>query len=218
MPTRSRRLDRALSRTRELTAQAARDIVLARTNAGLSQDAAAASVGLSGSTYGRIERGELRHVSLAQLCRAGAAVGLKGVFRFYPDGDPLRDAAQSRLLGRLRPHVPPAVGWRLEVGLPGQGDPRAWDCVLTFADGRVAIEAETRIWDAQAMWRRVAQKLRDDVTIAHVILLVAETPGNRRAIAAVRDLLRADLPLDTRQVLQAIRAGRPPAASGIVFL
>jgi transcriptional regulator with XRE-family HTH domain len=218
MPTRDRRLDRAVHRSRELIDVAARDLMLARTNAGLSQADAGRSVGISRSQLGRIERGELRNVTLEQLCRAAAAVGLRGTFRLFPDGDPLRDTAQTRLLGRLRPLVPALVGWRLEVGLFGQPDSRAWDCVLTFPDGQVAVEAETRIRDAQALWRRISLKLRDDRTIGHVILVVGDTPANRRAVTAVRHLLRADLPLDTRQVLHALRLGQNPGASGIVFL
>jgi hypothetical protein len=90
--------------------------------------------------------------------------------------------------------------------------------VLELRRERDAVEAETRIRDGQAMWRRASLKLRDDPTISHVFLLVADTPSNRRAIAEIRELLRLDLPLDTRGVLSALGNGRCPGAGGVVFL
>jgi hypothetical protein len=42
--------------------------------------------------------------------------------------------------------------------------------------------------------------------------------ANRRALAVGRDALRHDYPLDTREVLTALVAGRQPPANGIVIL
>ena len=55
-------------------------------------------------------------------------------------------------------------------------------------------------------------------TISHVFLLVADTPANRIAIAEIRELLRPDLPLDSRSILSALAKGRCPGAGGILFL
>lgn len=214
----NRRLDRALRLSRDLTVEAAREIMLSRDQAGLSQDAAGSAVGMSGSQYGRIERAELRHVSVEQLSRAASAVGLRPSLRLYPDGDAVRDAGHIRLLERLRNRLAPALPWRTEVPLHGQRDLRSWDAQILYPGGRDAVEAETRIRDAQATWRRIAMKLRDDPTVDHVILLIADTPSNRRAIALVRELLRSELPLDTRSVLIALAAGRSPGANGVAFL
>ncbi len=194
------------------------DVQLARQHSGLGQDAAGRAAGISGSQFGRIERGELRHVTVEQLCRAGAAVGLRLSARFYPDGDPVRDIAQVRLLDRLRVRLPSGLSWRTEVPVNCAADLRSWDAQILSPGSRVAIEAETRIRDAQATWRRIAMKLRDDRTVDHVLVLVADTPMNRRAIGAVRELLRSEVPLDSRAVLAAIDRGRSPGASGIVFL
>ena len=104
-----------------------------------------------------------------------------------------------------------------EVPLGRRGDPRAWDAQCRPARRIVAIEAEMRLSDLQALDRRVALKRRDgDLDL--VILLVADTVGNRRAIVAHRDSLRASFPLDTRAVLAALRAGQAPTSSGIVIL
>jgi transcriptional regulator with XRE-family HTH domain len=214
----NRRLDRALRLSRELTVDAAREILLSRDQAGVSQDAAASAAGMSGSQYGRIERAELRHVTIEQLSRAASAVGLRPTLRFYPDGDAVRDAGHVRLLERLRSRLAGRLQWRTEVPLNGQGDLRSWDAQIWYSPGRDAVEAETRLRDAQAAWRRTAMKLRDDPTVDHVLLLLADTPANRRAVALVRELLRSELPLDTRSVLAALAAGRSPGANGLMFL
>jgi hypothetical protein len=218
MAGRDRRLDRALALFRDVNHEMGREIGLARGTAGVSQDAAGASVGMSGSQFGRIERGELRSVSVEQWCRAAAAVGLRLHIRAYPDGDALRDIPQARLLARFRGRLNAGVQLRTEVPLYGRTDLRAWDGVIDFPAERDAVEAETRIRDGQAMWRRVALKRRDDPTISHVFLLVADTPANRRSIAEIRELLRPDLPLDSRIILSALAKGRCPGAGGILFL
>jgi len=160
----NRRLDRALRLSREPTVEAGREILLGRDQAGLSQDDAASAAGMSGSQFGRIERAELRRVSVEQIARAASAVGLRPSLRLYPDGDAVRDAAHVGLLERLRSRLPSQLAWRTEVPLHGQRDLRSWDAQISYAPGRDAVEAETRIRGAQATWRRTATKLRDDPT------------------------------------------------------
>jgi hypothetical protein len=159
----------------------------------------------------------VRYVTLDQVARAASAVGLKLWARLYPDGDPIRDAAHARLLDRLRACVKPPLDWRPELPLPDDSD-RAWDSVVIPPEDLVGVEAETRITDGQATWRKVQLKRAADPRIRHVILLVADTRNNRRALALIRESLRDELPLDTRAVLKALREGRSPGASGIVIL
>ena len=107
-----------------------------------------------------------------------------------------------------------------EVPLPIEGDLRAWDAEIRGREPRpwrARIEAETRIADGQALERKLALKLRDDPG-GHLILLVADTRANRRALAALGPGLREMLPLGAREVLGALDAGREPAGSGIVML
>jgi hypothetical protein len=59
---------------------------------------------------------------------------------------------------------------------------------------------------------------RRDAGANLVILLIADTAGNRRALRAHRESLRASFPLDTRAILAALRAGGAPKSSGIVVL
>jgi transcriptional regulator with XRE-family HTH domain len=188
-----------------------------RLAAGISQGVAGRAVGMSHAQYGRIERGVLPNVTLAQLCLACTAVGKKLVVRAYPDGEPVRDAAQLALLGRLRSELPPSVGWRTEVPLPRPGDLRAWDAVIRVAGGELAVEAETRLTDIQALERRIGLKMRDS-QIDRVILLVNESATNRRVVRTHREDLRAMFPLERREVMAALRSGACPAENGLVLL
>jgi transcriptional regulator with XRE-family HTH domain len=218
MAARDRRLDRALATSRRLAIGAIAEIRDARVASGLSQQAVGLAVGLSASQVARFERGALHDLRLEQVCRLSTAVGLQPSLRFYPDGDPIRDVGQARLLERLRSRIAPQLVWRLEVPLHGQSDSRAWDAVVDGAGCLDAIEAETRLRDLQATERKVARKLRDDTTIQHVILLVADTRMNRRALAEEREALRTQFPLDTREALVNLGQGRCPGASAIVIL
>jgi len=167
--------------------------------------------------FGRIERGRLHRVTVAQLAIASAAVGLRLSSRAYPDGDPVRDEAHTRLLHRFRGELPARTPWRPEVPLPIAGDQRAWDAQCVLDQTTVGIEAEMRLFDLQALDPRIALKRRDG-GIAIVVLLVADTHGNRRHLTVHREVLRPSFPLDSRAVLAAVRVGHPPSASGIVVL
>jgi len=212
-----RRRARATALARNLGIDLGREIGIARRTAGLTQSGAGKVVGISRSQWGRLERGELRNVTIDQSARAAAAVGLKLWARLYPDGDPIRDAAHARLLDRLRRCVRSPLAWRPELPLPDDSD-RGWDSAIVPPGELIGVEAETRITDGQATWRKVQLKRRDDPRIGHVILLAADTRNNRRALALIRESLRDELPLDTRAVLSALRKGRSPGASGIVIL
>src|SRR5262245_18431260 len=205
MPDTGRRSHQGAALARALGIEAAKEIREARRNAGLSQRAAARAAGMSASQFGRLERGEIRRPKLEQICRAGAAVGLRMWLRAFPDGDPIRDAGHVRRLERFRAPLGPAIRWRTEVPVHGAQAHRGWDCIAEATPERIGVEAETRFRDAQATWRKAQRKLNDDPTVGPVILLVADTKANRRAPAMVRESLRADLPLDTRAVLAALR-------------
>jgi hypothetical protein len=100
---------------------------------------------------------------------------------------------------------------------PGAGDLRAWDGLLVFDRIRIAIEAETRLRDAQSLERRYALKMRDG-HVELMILLVSDTAHNRTFLDLHREALRTRFPLDGRQLLPELRAGRAPRDSGILVL
>ena len=157
--------------------------------------------------------GDLTTEDVAAL---GAVVGLEVRLRAYPAGDAIRDAGQVRLLERLRARLHPSLRWRTEVPLPIEGDLRAWDAVIGGKTWQLALDAETVIDDIQALERRLALKRRDG-GVDHVILLVADTARNRRALTSAPAAF-ADLPLRTREILAALRDERDPGGSGIVIL
>jgi hypothetical protein len=152
---------------------------------------------------------------LGRLFRAAAAVGLTPSVRLFPDGDPLRDAGQSRLLARLHAEVHPSLRWRTEVPLPTPGDLRAWDAVVSGPDWWRPVEVEAALRDAQATERRLALKCRDGDAAAPILVL-AETRRNRAALAAAPAAF-ATLPVRTGEILAALRQGEDPC-SGIVFV
>ena len=201
---------------RNLSSALGREIRIARCAAGTSQRETGTRVSMSHSEWSRIERGILEQLTIDQLCRASRAVGLRALIRLVPDADPALDSAQLALLARLRGILPPGVVLRTEVPLPLAGDRRAWDGVLDL-DSHVAVEAESRLTDAQALERRLALKQRDG-RMEILILLVADTRSNREFLELHRESLRSRFPLDSRAILAALRAGRAPPASGIVVL
>jgi hypothetical protein len=159
----------------------------------------------------------LRDLSIDQASRAAAVVGLKVSVKLYPDGDPLRDAAQLGLLERLRVRLPADARWGTEVPFPIPGDRRAWDALIRLGGRRAGCEAETRLLDLQALERRLALKLRDG-EVDVLLLLVSDTVANRRVLYAHREDLRPLLPLDGRRVLASLRAGYLPDQNGLVVL
>ena len=216
MPARVKPIDLARATARRLRNDIGNEVRVARVGASVSQRVAGARVGMSHSQFGRIERAELTDVTVDQLSRACTAVGLKLIMRAIPIADPALDAGQLALLGRFRALLPSGTRFLTEVPLPIPGDLRAWDG-MAFLDRKVAIEAETRPRDIQVVERRCALKARDG-GVDIVVLLLADTAANRAMLDMHREDLRAMFPLDGRQVLRDLRAGRAPAASGIVVL
>jgi hypothetical protein len=170
---------------------------------------------MSRSTIERIESGT-RSTTLREYAAIGAAVGTDVRMRAYAAGDPIRDVGQQRLLERLRVRLDRDLEWRTEVPLPGDLERRAWDAVIRGRAWQLAVEAETVIEDVQALERRLALKRRDG-QVAHVLLVVARTRRNRRALDAAPSVF-TDLAGDPRTVLRALSAGSNPGASAIVLL
>lgn len=165
----------------------------------------------------RTERGDRGSSGLADLARYGAVVGLKFHARFYPAGGGLRDAAQLELLRRLRARIGDRWRWQLEAPLNISGDLRAFDALLTRPEATVAIEAITRLRDAQAQLRAANLKQRDG-NVPRLVLLIKGTQHNREALASAADALATTFPLGTRATLAALSEGTDPGDNGIVLL
>jgi transcriptional regulator with XRE-family HTH domain len=217
MPNRIRRVDEAAIAGRRLQTQLAAELRDARLAAGLRQVQIARAMGCSGARISRIERGLLRNLSVAQLALHASAVGLRLSARLYPASGGLRDSAQLGLLRRLRARIGDRWSWQLEAPLDIPGDLRAFDAVLTGASTTIAIEAITRLHDAQAQLRAVTLKQRDG-RVARLVVLVAANHHNRAALASAADVLATTFPLGTRATLAALGRGEDPGDNGIVLL
>ena len=198
-------------------ARIGRELRDARRSAGLSQVAAGDAAAMSHGQVSRIEHSRLGHVTVDQLARLAAALGLDLVIRTYPAGDPVRDTAQLQLLERLRQRIAPTWRWRTEVPIPIPGDRRAWDAVIANGRTAVGIEAETVLSDIQALQRRIALKSRDS-QLDRLVLLVARTARNRSAIEDAGSGLRETFPISQRAMLVALAERTDPGGSGIVIL
>lgn len=188
----------------------------ARLAAGLSQRSVARVAGLNQSRISRTERAARIPARIDELAAHGAALGLQLSIKVYPEGAPVRDQGQLRVIGRFRRRVGKGFGWRTEVPVGGDGDLRAWDIQLD-GPGSIGIDVETRLHDLQALQRRSELKRRDS-GVDRVVLVVADTRHNRRVLAEHREALRSTFPADTAEVLAALRQGRLPAANGIVLV
>jgi len=193
-----------------------RELRVARILGGKTQAQVAKAIGASNAQVCRIERAGVPKVSLLQLARFGGVVGIRIWVRAYPGGRRLMDAPQIGLLGRLKA---PARGWawQTEVTMPEPGDLRAADAVARNANCTVMIEAITRLADFQAQSRSALAKKRD-LGADRLVLLVANTRANRRALHEAVDIAAASFPLATAEVLRAMEAGEDPGADGIVLL
>ncbi len=188
----------------------------ARLAAGLSQGHVAAVAGTSQSQFSRIELAQAAGATIDEVARCCAALGLRLDVKTFPVGSPVRDAGQLRLLERLRKEVHARWRWASEVLIGQSGDMRAWDVFLS-GPGTVGIDAETRLFDLQALQRRCEAKSRDSGA-DRVVLLVAGTHRNRRILRDHREALRSTFPADTAETLGALRAGVLPERSGLILL
>jgi transcriptional regulator with XRE-family HTH domain len=217
MATKERSFDKGSLRARSILTEMGREVRQARLDHSLSQSVVAQAARTSRAQVSRIERSSAPGASVLELARLLAVVGLELSARAFPAGSPIRDAAHRALIERLRARVAASVAWRFEVAIGGAGDQRAWDAMMLIGAAEIAVEAETRVRDVQALQRRVALKRRDDPSISGVVLLLADTRHNRDLLREHGQALRADYPLAGAAMVAALAAGRDPRGSGVVL-
>jgi len=206
----------AAYRARRQVLEAGRELRIARVAGGRRLADVARKAGLSVPYLSQLERGLAPAIRVADLARIGAAVGLRLSLHFYPlERRPL-DVGQLRILGLLRTRLAPAWRLELEVPVPIPGDLRAADARLT-GPVSIVVEAWTRLADVQAQVR-AAQLKRRDLGADRLLMLIAATATNRRALRLAGDVVRASFPIGTREALGALAAGRDPGGDAIVLL
>ena len=215
MPARQRQRDLATERARSIRVELGRNLRVARLDVDLSLRDVGLAAGMSTSRASRIERGLVPSLTLEQATRLGVAVGLDFAARYYPGGDPIRDAAHRALIERLRLRLHPSLALLTGVPLPIPGDRRAWDAVIRGLDWHMPVEAETRPRDMQALDRRIALKLRD-AGFDELTLLLLNSAHNRRRVAS--GALGARYTIEGRSAMARLADGQHPGGSAIVVL
>jgi transcriptional regulator with XRE-family HTH domain len=199
-----------------LTAAVADELREARLSRGLTQSQIGRAIGAERGWVSAVERAKAKNLTLSRLARHAAALGLRMSVKLYPAGEAIRDAAQVRYTARFVERVGQAWRVRLEVPIPLPGDLRAIDVFLEGAC-TIAVEVATRLRDVQALVR-ASQLKRRDVGATRLIIVVAGTGANRRALAEARPALTATFDLDTQHTMRALAAGIDPGRDAIVVL
>jgi transcriptional regulator with XRE-family HTH domain len=216
MTARERARDRGHRLGLKALGAVAKELRTARLASGASQSAVGALAKVSHATEARYESGTYQGVTIVGAAELLAVVGLGISVSTYPLGDPPRDRDHALLGAAFLEHAAPPLIWRTEVPLPNAGDARSWDAMITGAQRRTGVEFERVIGDVQAQGRRIALKRRDG-GVDYLLVVVADTPANRRALRQWQTFL-PELPrLGIRQVLEALEAGRHPGDGLVLF-
>jgi len=194
-----------------------RELRVSRLITGMRQVDVATLLGTSISHVSRVEHGLIRGIGVPALTRHAAVVGLKPYFKLYPAISRPLDTAQLRLFARFKERIHPRWHIQLEVPMPKLGDLRAADALLTIDGCRCMVEVITRLADFQAQLRSAHLKQRD-LNADRLILVVAGTATNRRALRVAEAALKSALPLGTKLTLRHLAAGTDPDADGLVVL
>ena len=194
-----------------------RELRVARLVSGMTQRDVGTALGRSPSRVSRVEHGLAPGMGIGQLARHAACVGLRPSLRLYPAISRPLDRAQLAVLARFRARLAPAWRVAIEVPMPLSGDLRAADAVVSLPGCRCVVEVITRLADVQAQLRSARRKVRD-LAADRLVLVVAGTSTNRRAVADAGPVLRNALPLGTRLTLARLGAGRDPGADGLVLI
>jgi transcriptional regulator with XRE-family HTH domain len=217
MATRTRPLDEARRVWQRSALEIGDQLRAGRHVLGVTQSQIGAVVGASGSEISRRELGQSRRLTGQKLALHAAAVGLKLSVKLYPVGGGVRDAAQARYVAAFVARAGRMWKVTLEAPIPLAGDLRAVDVLLSSERGRIAVEVITRLSDLQAQLRAAQLKARD-IGATRLILVIAATHANRRALASARPTLLGSFDLDTRHLLAELAAGRDPGSDGILML
>ena len=83
--------------------------------------------------------------------------------------------------------------------------------------GRIGAKAVGRLVDTQGQVRPILLK-QDAAGVDRMILVLADTRHNRRAIIDGRPTIEPAFPLAARQLLSTLRAGELPSANGVLLV
>jgi len=194
-----------------------REIRVGRYRSGMTQARVGKAIGRSASWISLIEGGKVPGVSVSELMLVAAAVGLKLHVATFPALRRPLDAPQLQLLNDFNSRL--HADWRREIEkvMPREGDLRAADELISIDGCSCVVEAVTRLADVQAQVRAARLKVRD-LGADRLILLVRGTNANRRMLREAGQLLVENFPIQTREALKALAAGRDPGGNCLIVL
>lgn len=176
--------------------------------------------GVSPASVRRVEQGD-PSVQLGTLCAVAEAVGIDVVVTGYPaSGISLHDAGQLTVARMICSMAHPS--WQPQLEVPAGDHGEAIDLVLFGPGEIIAAEIDRRLLDFQETHRRNVRK-RDHLAARHrrpvrSVLVTEDTRRNRLAVAPHQELIRAVLPAGTRDVMSAVRSGRPLGRDGLAWV
>jgi transcriptional regulator with XRE-family HTH domain len=219
VPTSERAIDAGTRRAERQVGEIGAELRDRRLSLAQSQEVVATNAHLSRGRFRLIELGQATNLTVLELNRIAAVLGLDPFVKLYPGGPPVRDAGQTGRLTRFLADIRMPLSYRAEVSLPRVDDrpeQRAWDLMLFGGGRRTAIELEMRLRDVQAVRRRLDLKRRDDPTDGFLLLILGSR-ANRRVIAEFGALFN-DLPrLRHSHVRERLLAGEHPP-TGLVLI
>jgi transcriptional regulator with XRE-family HTH domain len=217
MPSRANPLHEASRLAIWLLHELGRELRIARITSGMTQTQVAAKIGSSASTVCRVEHGSVKTLSVPNLSRHAAAVGLKLYANLYPAGRRPLDAPQLGIMATFNARLHAIWKRQVEVPVPLPGDLRAVDEVISKPGCRCAVEIVTRFADVQGQTRGFRAKQRD-IGADRLIVVVKGSRANRRMLHEVGPALRDAFPIGTREAMAALAAGQDPGGDCLVIL
>jgi transcriptional regulator with XRE-family HTH domain len=192
----------------------------ARATLRLSGRELARRAGVSRSSVERLERGD-PSIQVDTMTAILSAAGLDLVLQAYESSaGSLRDTGQMEIAEVIRGAA--AAPWRplMEVAAGPWG--RSADLVLYGADEVIHIEIERGAADFQAQLRSAKRKREalaaGEARPVRLVLAIEDTRGNRVAMVPHARLVRSQLPAGSREVIAALRGGRPLGRDGLLWV
>jgi len=196
------------------------EVAAARAEHSMTRREVSRRAGVSPDTERRIEDGDPA-VQIDTLCAVAEAVGIDIVVQAYRGRQPsLRDTGQLQIANLLTGIAHASWQPRFEVTAGDHGE--AADIGFFGPAEILDAEIDRILHDFQNRYRRNVQK-RDWIAAHHqrpvrLVMVVEDTPRNRAAVEPHRAFIRSTLPAGSREILQALRTGRPLGADGLLWI
>ena len=192
----------------------------ARAKLRMSDREVARRAGVSRSTVARLEHGDPA-MRVDTLTAVMAAAGLDLVLQAYEGATlSLRDTGQMDIAEVIRSAA--GDSWRPVTEVAAGPYGRSADLVLYSAEEVIHVEIERGAADFQAQ-ERSAKRKREALASGEgrpvrLVLVIEDTRSNRAALAPHEALIRSQYPATSREIMSALRNGRPLGRDGLLWI